>query len=171
MKAHKSHSHRKPLAHPPRAELVHQSAGRTRIRVPSRRKDTAYFEKLREAMQKLSRVKEVQVNAATGSTLILHEREMEDLHDYGLESGLFELRPSDSNDLSVGQKVRAGMERVDGELLQASRGSFDLRSLAFLGLVGVAVGKIFQGDIFPPASTLLADAFRVLPGMPKPLKS
>jgi len=59
---------------PPSAGIVHDSAGRLRLRLPDAKGDRALFESLAAAAMALDGVLEVRANPLTASLLILHER-------------------------------------------------------------------------------------------------
>jgi hypothetical protein len=66
-----------PEAAPVRAIVVHMMPGRTRLRVPDKRNDTAFFRQLSDVLEADPRVRRVQVNPRTASVLIEHEGTIE----------------------------------------------------------------------------------------------
>ncbi len=65
--------------HRPRATVVHQMAGRTRLRIPDKRRDQPYFDQVADRLRELPGVTQVEANATTASVLIEHEQNLDDL--------------------------------------------------------------------------------------------
>jgi hypothetical protein len=63
------------MRHPP--HIVHHIPGRTRLRIPSRRDDRAFFAEVEDRLQVLPQVIEVSTNATTASVLIRYRGEIE----------------------------------------------------------------------------------------------
>lgn len=123
------------------AELVHAVPGRVRLRVPGRRGDRAFLERLGESLRPLGRVR---VNPLTGSVLVegrpsLSWREVADL---GGKAGLVDLRPAP-----------AAAPEPEGIGLQAA---------GALALVVLAIVQIARGQVLGPASNLLWYALELI---------
>lgn len=150
----------KPTA--PAARIVHHSRGRTRIVIPSKRKDAVYFERLRKGLERQPGIRGVTVNPTTGTGLVLHDVAIETLRDLGRDNQLFELAADLLEKTTVGRSLAEGIDRANEKLARATAGKVDLPSLAFFGLVGAAITQVARGEVLAPASTLLSDAMRLL---------
>lgn len=76
-----------------KAFVEHQIPGRIRLRVPDRRGDAAYFERVRQSLSKYSAVEQLRVSPITGCIIVHHSGDAAPVTDAGLDHGLFELAP------------------------------------------------------------------------------
>jgi hypothetical protein len=74
---------------PARAIVVHRLPGRIRVRIPSKRSDTSFFESVVQKLRPHPGVHELSANPRTGSLLIHHSGEAENILSLAFE--LFEL--------------------------------------------------------------------------------
>jgi hypothetical protein len=140
------------------AELAHDLPGRTRFRVPSRRRDGAWFVHLERQFATIDGVHEVRTDARTGSVLVLHDLTADALAARARDAGLFELRPSGPAPEAAGvvRELRRGFERLDERLSRATGGVFDLGAAWVVFLSGAAVVQALRRELLPAAVTLVA---------------
>jgi hypothetical protein len=75
----------------PDAYIVHQVAGRMRLRVPARRRDGSYFANVMRLLAVVPDVRSVRVSPSTGSVLVHHAGPPEAVAERAREAGLFRL--------------------------------------------------------------------------------
>lgn len=144
----------------PTAVMVHQLPGRLRLRVADRRRDTAYFEQLAQQLGQCPGVVEALVRPLTGSVLILHEgRDSDVILEYARVFNLFEVAQPVAPALPAadrpGQVIRQRLRQVDRWMRHESRDQTDLRSVAFVGLLGAGIWQALRGNLLPAGATLL----------------
>jgi hypothetical protein len=121
----------------PAAEIVHTMAGRTRLRVPSKRDDTVFFASVATGLSTLPGVERVEAHPLTGSILVYHDLELSELAKTVAKAGLAQLT-----------------EGLASPSSEASL-SLDPRLLLSLGLGALALWQVTQGRVLPRAGTLL----------------
>ena len=142
----------------PHAHIDHHLPGRTRLRVPSRRGDGAYFARLCAVLDATEGLRVLACTPMTGSLLLAHAGQLHELGELAQQAGLFELDPGPQQRASVLQSARAAGVRMDQQLREASAGRLDLRALAVTGLLGASLFQLRRGQYFPSALALLLDA-------------
>jgi hypothetical protein len=136
------------------AYKVHAVSGRTRLKIPSRRGEAAYFAQVAERLTECPGVVQVRVNSRTASVLISHQAPFDNIAAFAAEEALFAL---------AGESLHQFLSRYTSENLQwldellglASNGSLDLRSMLIISLVGLSLLQIARGQILLPATSLL----------------
>jgi heavy-metal-associated domain-containing protein len=145
-------------------QLTHAIPGRTRLRCPTLRRDGEAIARVADALAAVAGVHEVKVRPYTGSVLVHHEPAVAPnaLVDVmrgvlGIEHvlGPNELPPQEGAipELSKIAKLAAtAFRELDRDILAATRGSFDLGTLATLGFFGAgALGIAAERTIeLPP---------------------
>jgi hypothetical protein len=119
---------------PPGAHTAHASAGRTRLRVPSRRGDAGYFSSSAARLAEFEGVLAVTPRAATASLLIEHEGDFDPIARRARAAGLFALEPTPEEEDAAPRLTVPGLAGVLGAL---------------------AVVQVFRQRVLPPAVTLL----------------
>lgn len=144
----------------PEAVLVHRSPGRVRLRVPSRRGDTAYFTDLRERIKGLPLVHDVSVNAGTASVLVLHAPDVgaidpKAVQDFAAAGGLFRLdlqtAEREAHAGAVADQIAGLFQTTDARVRTWSQGGLDLPTLAALGLAASGLLQLSRGNVTAPA--------------------
>lgn len=121
----------------PAAEVAHAMPGRTRLRLPDRRGDAAFFASVASGLSSLPGVFDVETRPLTGSVLIAHLGPLDELGDAARRAGLFDL-PSAPVSCAVKTKV-----------------DFDPKLVIALALAALAFWQFSREKIAPPALTLL----------------
>lgn len=146
----------------PKAHIIHQLRGRLRLRIKDKRQEPDYFAELCRRIEALDGVTEVSANPNTGSLLLLHpEQSFTDLEPQLQALELFEIVDAPASEQSVLMPVFSGIARIDEGLAAGTSGNFDLRTLAVIGLLGVAVQQIYRGNIVGPAIPMLMSALEL----------
>lgn len=158
----------------PRAELHHSIAGRTRLRLPSKRGDIGYFTRLRAALVAMPRINEVRINAPIGGVTLLHpEASWEPICAWAAENGWFQLddarlRP-DYFLKEVSRDISAASRRL-ANIRQAAASGVTPRRALFVTLVILGISQTARGQIMAPAVTLFWYALNCdLPAAPAEL--
>lgn len=143
------------------AFITHRTADRLRLRIPSQRHDSAYFEELTQRLVQVEGVIRVEANPQTAGVLVIHD-EVSPAVLFGAAADL--LVPSATEYLPerVVDTVAKTLERISGQIERSGRGTADAPAVLFLLLAAMALMQIRRGAILSPASTLLWYAFEVV---------
>lgn len=150
----------------PDAWVSHHITGRTRLRIPSQRRDVSWFSHLERELRDVEGVEEVFTNPITGSVLLLHRSTPEELGEAARALGLFELQePGAEPVLSdrLAELVGGRYSVADRWFIGTSHGRVDLQSVVFLGLASAAVFQMVRGRALPAGVSLLNYALKLLP--------
>jgi hypothetical protein len=120
----------------PVATIVHAIPNRTRLRIPSRRGDTALFASLATALSAMPGIQRATVQPTTGSVLLEHSKPLPKLLVALEEARLFRLAEG------LQKPVWSAPVPIEPKILFAvAMGAF-------------ALWQLTQGRVFPPAITL-----------------
>ena len=135
----------------PEAYVGHQTSKRLRIKVPSQRGDSAYFELLRDKLSRYEALEGVEVNAVTGSALLEHAGlEVAALAEFANRHGLFMLMPKSVGTKPLSLHVAEPLRRMSCELDRLTGGQVDLPGLVLLMLLSTGVYQILRGNFGAP---------------------
>lgn len=153
----------------PQAFIKHQMPGRARLKIPSKRGDETYFEALAEAFAACEAITQLQINPPTASLLIQHgNAPFSVIAEFAGDAGLFAVAEGEEAEwlatqhLSVASLSSMAAAHLDNKLADLSAGRVDVRSVLFLGFVGLAVHEATKGHVMAPASTFLWRALQLL---------
>ena len=147
----------------PNAHIVHQARGRIRLQVREKCKDPAYFETTREQLQGLAGIDEVRTNSTTGSIILLHSLENNtELLKRLPQLALFEITDCQQHDASAFTPLRSGLTGIEQLLRNGTAGSVDLKTVAFIGVMGLTLHQIMRGQVLGPALPMLWNAFSLI---------
>lgn len=135
----------------------HIPGNRIRIRVPSKKRDNAFFQSVATRLNGIDGVKAA-VTPETGSVLLHYQGDLGQLLISAAEAGLSELI-----DLEMGgelleplaDRLLGQAEGMEKKLLASTGGQVDGRTLVMFGLMLAAGVQLFRGQIFGPAVPLL----------------
>lgn len=152
------------------AYIKHQLPGRVRLKIPQKRGDFRYFDRIAELFADYPGITQLQLNPSAASILICHGTETQFLNiaEFAQTNGLFTIVEQPDEEtftipyIPIPKLTSTGLNRLDESLMDFSQGRLDGRSLLFLSLIGLAVRQMAKGHIMGPASTLLWYAFSVL---------
>jgi hypothetical protein len=143
----------------PAAAVVHETPGRSRLRVAEKRGDRAYFEAAQRVLSGCPGVRRVSVSPLTGSLLVLHAGELAAVVSFARDRAIFELAAAPLPDTFA--SIEAEVRRLDTKLRAGSQERWGVAGLTFYGLVGAGLWQLVQGRVLPPTVTLLFQAFNV----------
>ncbi|MBF0117511.1 MAG: hypothetical protein HQK79_01650 [Desulfobacterales bacterium] len=129
------------------AMVSHNSIGRLRVKVPSRKKDINYFFSAKEKLLNLTGVSSVDINPLTGSILILHELEQSLILKFAEDENLFigEVehcsQPSNFHD-----NISIAFAACNEKIKENSKGTINMGGLLTLLLVGAGAYQIYKGN-------------------------
>jgi hypothetical protein len=125
------------------AHIVHQTDGRIRIKIPSRRGDSQFFSSLSEQMMQLEQVERARGNAAAASLAVEYGGAVQPVHARFEQCGL-ELNASEVRDAGVNNKFFI-------DAIQASSAQIKPMMLAGAAFALVGVVQTARGEIMLPA--------------------
>jgi hypothetical protein len=154
------------MARPPAAQISHLSARRLRIRVPERRRDTAFFATAAERISAWADVKRVETNPLTASILIHCSDTQKLFADAAVAAeDLFEIdfdNALNSDQDKLVDRAARTFDATDAALLRWTEGQVDIRAVLFVVFLLGGIYQLFRGVVGAPAPTLLWRAGDVL---------
>ena len=138
----------------PFAFVSHQVDGRVRLRVPTKRHQSEYFEQLRQVLASLPGLRRLTTNTRTGSVLIEYSGQLEALEELGPRLGLFQLQ-NRPHPHSISEWLYTLTSQPDDFLKRVSNGRVDAAGVTALALAGLGVSQIVRGHALPAGWTLL----------------
>jgi hypothetical protein len=144
-----------PTPDPPDAYTVHQVPGRTRLRVPARRGDSAYFARVAHALALAPEVLSVRVNPSTGSILLHHSSPLQKLAEDAAEGRLFRLTAAPAARFRSARRIEPRLRIAPLSLLSA-------------GFAGLAVIQFARARVVSTATEHLWAAYQASRILGKP---
>jgi len=135
----------------PEAHVSHCLPRRLRVKILSKKGDVSYFSGLSERLMKCSGVKDVRVNPSTGSVLIAHDCDGEELRKYVKEKKLFRLKAPKPGPRTLLQHVSSTFQTYNTTLKGMTGGEFDIPSLVFVSLLISGIWQLARGNLAMPA--------------------
>lgn len=149
----------------PKAQVSHHSPGRTRLRIPERRRDALYLNATGRKLAVIPGVTSTRVNATTGSILLEHDLSLPDLKVVGEERALFVVEDGSSPG-PISKVLADGIGRfvtgADAKLRSLSGGELDAKLVVAGGLLGLSVLQWRRGDALPAGMMLALMAIDVI---------
>jgi Heavy metal associated domain 2 len=133
--------------------ITHRMNGRVRLRIPDKRRDAAYFARLKETLSRCPGVESVIVNPLTASVLITGPVDADEVIVYGENSKLFRLEPRGF--IPFSERLTHQLHKVDERVRDATSGQLDLNSAAVVGMLGAALWQLSRRRVLPEALTVL----------------
>ena len=143
----------------PLARISHFTTRRLRIKIPAKRRDSAYFSAVAERLATWESVERVEANPLTASVLVhfsdpqqllLEAMAKNDLFDIDFETAF----AAPSEPVVTRAAVRS-FETADLAMRRWTANQIDLRSALFLLLFAGGVFQLVRGRLGAPAPTLL----------------
>jgi hypothetical protein len=143
------------------AYAVHNIDGRTRIHVPSKRRDEAWFSAVAQRLREFESIEYVSANPLTASILILHHGTLEAIAEAARAANLLDVVEAPRTLPSILGQASARLKMTDNRIHYATHGSLDLYSVMAFALAGIGVFQTFKKRAMPPAMTLLWYAYEL----------
>jgi hypothetical protein len=143
----------------PAARISHFTARRLRIKVPEKRRNTAFFAAVAERLAAWESVERVETNPVTASVLI-HFSDPQNLFlEAVAKNDLFEIDfdavLADSSEPVVSRAAARSFETADHALRRWTDNQIDIRGVLFLILLAGGVFQLLRRRVDTPAPTLL----------------
>jgi hypothetical protein len=147
----------------PGAYICHHSSQRLRIKITSRRGQADYFEELKEGLAALQTYDSVEVNALTGSVLIVDPHvDIETIAEYAKAEQLFDLAHQNHLRSPMTTQLVSHLETLDTSIRRLSTGEMDLAGILLLTLLISGLAELLKGNIrMPPWYTAFWYAFGI----------
>jgi cation transport ATPase len=133
------------------AAIAHSAGGRTRFKIPARRRDAEYFSAVERELRSAPKVERVEVNPITGSVLVHHRSSVGEVCAHAEKAKLFQASASPDRPHDLLLQRASSMDRQVQDLTGQS---VDLRSLALVLLLGVGLFQLLRGQFAAPALTV-----------------
>lgn len=137
----------------PKATVVHRTARRLRVKIPSRKGDEGFFARLREEFAARPEVEECAVNALTGSLLLVGGGDVGEVAKQAEEKGLFSLEKAalQAVQAPLHQRVSDYAGKLDRQVRRAFGEEFGVAGLTFLFFLGLGLYQVIRGNLAAPA--------------------
>jgi hypothetical protein len=132
--------------------LSHASKGRLRLKVPSKKRNPAFFEQLQGKLKEVPGLTEIRVNPLSASILILHTDLPDEIsawlqaHNALSTKGDPLLHPN-----NVHKRISGTFNEVNGRIRGFTKGELDVPTLSFIALLTVGIYQISRGNFTAPA--------------------
>ena len=140
---------------PEDAYISHFSKGRLRLRIPSKKRDKAFWGRLQATLSGLKGMEQVRINPVSGSLLLLYHNPVEipeRIKALGKKSFHYRRKESFSaKDNSITRTMTGTFHRLNTRIRRFTKGELDVSTLSFLALTGVGIYQISRKNITAPA--------------------
>ncbi len=133
----------------PSAVIAHDSPGRLRIRVPTRKGDLAALKSLGDQLAACPGILSIEVNTGMGSILLLHQTTVQEIAEYARSKNLFSIAapkgakvPSAELRRNLGETFKS----VDRQIQSLTSGDMDLSGFTMAALVVAGSVQILSGN-------------------------
>jgi hypothetical protein len=144
----------------PLVRVVHSIPGRTRLRAQDIKGNVAALDALRTGLEETPGVQTVAVTVLTGSVLVEHDVEIDDVLGQAERSGVLRV------DTEVREHYLATLNRAlnvtEERVKDASNGKLDLETIAFVGFVAGGIYQMFNNHGLPAGVTMLRYAVELV---------
>lgn len=131
----------------PHAYISHQTTGRLRIKIPSKKGDQRYLTGVKERFSGFEGIENIELNPLTGSILIIHKVNRERIAEYAMANNLFSLKGLNSYPAGLQQRISGTFKGMDTQLKKFTGGEIDIGGMAFLVLLGAGIYQISMGNL------------------------
>jgi hypothetical protein len=144
------------------ALIVHHIPGRIRLRIPSKRGDTAYFRKLEKQLANRGDLARVTATPRSGSLLISSSEEAIKRLIEEIETSKMSLVIKRPVQIPLKERIAGPVRSVNRSVEEISGGDLDLADLLLVLLLGLGLYELLRGNFRnPPWYTVFWYAFGV----------
>jgi Heavy metal associated domain 2 len=131
----------------PVAFVSHKTGSRLRLKIPSRKKDHAFFASLAEKFSAVEGINAVETSPLTAGVLLTHSSDPDQVVDMVMAAG--GLRPGRyaGTRTNLHRRVAETFDGIDLALREATENELDTGGAAFLTLLGAGIYQIWRGNI------------------------
>ena len=132
--------------------LSHVSKGRLRLRIPSKKRDSAFFNRLQAVFSAIPGLDQVKVNPLSGSLLVVHSGLPEEMASFVKTlAGLAPKKNSSKKPNTIYQRVTGTFHQVNTQIQGFTKGELDVPTLSFIALLAVGIYQISRKNFAAPA--------------------
>ena len=135
----------------PEARITHTISGRLRIKIPSKKGNTSYFESLERKFSDCDKVQKVEANAVTAGVLLLHDADIKDISNFAEKNRLFKVESRRPEQVVLIKRIRSGFEDLNRRTTRFTGGELDLPGAVFVSLLFLSIYQIARGNFFAPS--------------------
>jgi hypothetical protein len=135
----------------PDAFCSHKSSRRTRLKIPSKKGNAAYFMALKDELSKCSCIEKIEANPLTGSALFIHSGDFKVVAEKAEANNIFRLKKFEANSTDLQRTILATFNGINNHIKSTTGGGLDMSTLAFLFLAGAGIYQIVRGNVAAPA--------------------
>lgn len=133
------------------AHIVHQAPGRVRLRIPSKRHDSVFFQDISERIMRCQNVNSVVSNPRTAGILVLYTGEISSLLVEAFSVGLaelvrLELTPPPTR--PIRWSLASRLRRIDHQIARSTSGEADGGMVVVATLLVASAIQLWRGQIF-----------------------
>jgi hypothetical protein len=144
----------------PLARVVHSIPGRARLRTAGIKGDRSALSELQSALEDAPGVKNVQVNPTTGSFVVEHEGNIEEVLQAAEARGALLIEQEVSEPYLA--TLHRALAESDRRIQEGSKGKLNLETISFFGFVAGGVYQVFNHHALPAGVTLLRYAVELV---------
>jgi hypothetical protein len=133
----------------PAAVIAHDSSGRLRVRIPSRKGNLESLKSQGDQLAACPGVLSIEVNSGTGSILLLHQTTVQVIAEYARSKNIFSLAaPKDAKvpSAELRRNLGATFKSVDRQIQSLTSGDMDLNGFAVAALVLAGSVQLLSGN-------------------------
>jgi hypothetical protein len=147
----------------PAAYICHQSSERLRIKITAPKGNAAYFEDLQAELNRFQAFERLEVNALTGSVLIVDERiVVDDIARHAKSRHLFDLMEPKNLRSPITTQLVSHLDNLNTNIRRLTTGEMDLAGILLMVLLISGLAQLLRGDVrMPPWYTAFWYAFGI----------
>ncbi|MCX7794149.1 MAG: hypothetical protein N2257_07095 [Thermodesulfovibrionales bacterium] len=147
----------------PDAFCIHKTAGRMRLKIPSKKGDVEYFISLSGHMATVKGIERIEFNPVTGSVLFIYDGDRGNIIRYAEEKGFFKINDNHKYPSNFHKRLTDLFQELNRHFKDMTNGEMDLAALSFIILVSFGLYQIARGNFIAPAwYTAFWYAFNIL---------
>jgi hypothetical protein len=145
----------------PGAFICHQSPRRLRIKIASQKRNAEYFDQLQNKLARLQTFDRLEVNALTGSVLLVNENlNVDHIAEHARDLRLFDLMDQNDSRATITTQLVSNLGDLNTSIRRLTSGEMDLVGSLLLVLLISGLTELIRGNLrMPPWYTAFWYAF------------
>jgi len=135
----------------PDAYLIHSIKGRTRVKIPTRKGNTVYFNYMVDKLSKFDFIEKIEANPLTGSLLVFHTGDFKKIAQKAEENQIFKLKSLKDESKDIFQIASVAVEKINKRIKSFTGGELDIEKIIFICLLIAGIYQIGRGNFIAPA--------------------